>query len=80
MLKAEAKSWMGASKYAALLTATLKTARHSPAIKPLQDRLHPAGKLPKMACMRKRLTSLNAAIKTNQRRDKSPRGAELESR
>jgi hypothetical protein len=33
-----------------------------------------------MVCMRKLLTSLNAAIKTNKRRDKLPHDAELESR
>jgi transposase len=63
-----------------LLAVTLNAARHSPAIRPLHDRLNPAGKLPEMVCMRKLLTSLNAAIKTNKRRDKLPHDAELESR
>ena len=58
-----------------LLTATLNAARHNPAIKPLRDRLGPASKLPKVACMRKLLTSLNATIKTNKRREKSPHAA-----
>ncbi|MBS7779903.1 transposase [Acidovorax sp. CCYZU-2555] len=61
-----------------LYMATLTAARYNPANKCFYDRLWAAGKLPKVAlvaCMRKRLTTLNAMVKTNKPWDKSLHGA-----
>ena len=61
-----------------LYMAALTASRRNPAIKTFYERLIAAGKLPKaalVACMRKRLTTLNAMVRFNQPWDSSVHGA-----
>ena len=61
-----------------LCMAALTANRRNPVIQAFYERLVTAGKLPKIAmvaCMRKRLTTLNAMVRTNKPSSNSLHGA-----